>query len=148
MSAEKQSLKGGCYCSAVRYEASSPPVMRAQCHCRACQHFSGGGPNHYALIPNDKFNYTADEPARFARSDLENPITREFCGKCGTHLVSRRPGLDFAIIKVGTLDHPDAAGEPTDAIYCDEKADFHVLPEGLPAFDTLPPRPGSKSKED
>jgi len=27
------------------------------------------------------------------RSDLAGAVTREFCAECGTHLVTRRPGL-------------------------------------------------------
>jgi hypothetical protein len=79
-------------------------------------------------------------PNMFARSDLERPVTREFCGKCGTHLTTRRPGLPAVILKVGTLDDPSLFGSPQMAIYTIDKQSFHQIPEGLPAFERLPPR--------
>jgi hypothetical protein len=132
--------EGHCYCGAVRYEISAAPVFNAQCHCRECQYISGGSPNMFMLMPQDGFRYTKGTPKQFSRSDLENPVTREFCGECGTHLVTRRPGLPAAIIKVGTLDDPTLYGTPTMAIYTVDKQPFHVIAEGLPTFERLPPR--------
>ena len=133
-------LEGGCYCGNVRYVAEGEPMMKAQCHCRECQYISGGSPNMFMLMPQDGFQYTKGMPKQFSRSDLENPVTREFCGECGTHLVTRRPGLPAAIIKVGTLDDPTLYGTPTMAIYTVDKQPFHIIAEGLPTFERLPPR--------
>ncbi|MBL8543190.1 MAG: GFA family protein [Hyphomonadaceae bacterium] len=133
-------LSGGCYCGAVRYEAEGEPSFRAQCHCRECQYITGGGPNFFLMMPAQGFRYTKGEPKAFARSDIANAYTREFCGTCGTHLVTRRADLPAVVIKVGTLDDPKLFEGPQMAIYTIDKQPFHVLPEGLPAFERLPGR--------
>ena len=133
------SMSGGCYCGAVRYEISADPMMKAQCHCRECQYISGGSANVFMVVPEDGFTYTQGEPARFSRSDLEEPVTREFCGNCGTPLVSLAPGLPGAVIlKVGSLDDVSAYETPNMAIFCCDKQAFHHVPEGMPAFDKMP----------
>ena len=133
-------LEGGCYCGAVRYAAEGAPILKAQCCCRECQYISGGAPNMFMLMPGEGFGYTRGAPKRFARKDLERPVTREFCGECGTHLATRRPGLAAVILKVGTLDDPGVFGGPKMAIYTIDKQAFHHIPDGVPAFERLPPR--------
>ncbi|HLW93236.1 MAG TPA: GFA family protein [Roseiarcus sp.] len=127
-------FEGGCYCGAVRYAADGEPMLRAQCHCRECQYISGGAPNMFLLMPPNGFRYTMGTPKRFTRSDIERPVTREFCVECGTHLTTRRPGLDAIILKIGTLDDPSLYGAPQMAIFTIDKQAFHLIPEGLPAF--------------
>ncbi len=133
-------LEGGCYCRKVRYIAEGEPRLRAECLCRECQYITGGGPNLFMLMPPEGFRYTSGEPKTFTRSDLDQPVTREFCETCGTHLTTRRPGLPFVILKIGTLDDPGLYSAPQMAIFTVDKQPFHVLPEGLPAFERLPPR--------
>ena len=124
-------LEGGCYCGSVRYVAEGEPMLKAQCHCRECQYISGGSPNMFMLMPVDGFSFTKGTPKQFTRSDLEGAVTREFCAECGTHLITRRPGLSAVILKVGTLDDPALFGTPKMAIYTIDKQAFHVIPEGL-----------------
>ncbi len=133
-------MEGGCYCGEIRYRAEGEAIFKAQCHCRECQTFSGGGPNYFMVLPSDGFHYTSGQPRSFTRSDLEKPVTREFCGTCGTHLVTLRPGQDIVILKVGTLDEPAAYGGPGAAIYTRDRQPFHEIPEGLAQFDGLPER--------
>jgi hypothetical protein len=133
-------LEGGCYCGAVRYRAEGDPMMQAQCHCRECQYITGGAPNMFMAMPIAGFNYTKGAPKQFKRSDLERPVTREFCAECGTHLATRPPGFPAVIIKVGTLDDPDQFEGPTMAIYTVDRQSFHHIAEGLPAFERLPGR--------
>lgn len=133
-------LEGGCYCGAVRYETEGEPVLKAQCHCRECQYISGGAPNMFMLMPRERFRYTKGAPKTFKRTDIDPAVTREFCADCGTHLTTRRPGLDPLIVKVGTLDDPAAFGSPVMAIYTCDIQPFHLIPDGVPSFEKLPPR--------
>ena len=133
-------LEGGCYCGALRYQAEGDPLFKAQCHCRECQYISGGSVNVTIAMPEAGFRYTKGSPKRFERSDLENPVVREFCGTCGTHTVSRPKGMPAALLKVGTLDDPSLFGGPQMAIYLCDKQSFHHVPEGVATFERVPGR--------
>lgn len=132
-------LEGGCYCGKVRYVAEGAPRLQAECYCRPCQYISGGAPHMFMLLSPDTFRYVQGQPKTFARSDLEKPVTREFCEECGTHMATRRQDLPFLILKIGTLDDPKVF-TPQMAIYTAEKQAFHCIAEGLPAFPGMPPR--------
>lgn len=131
-------FEGGCYCGQVRFVAEGAPRLKAQCHCRACQHITGGAPNLFMLMPTEGFSWTKGQPKQFARPDLAAPVIREFCADCGAHLTGRRPGVDGVIVKVGALDDPGAYGGPRLAIFTAERQAFHVIPDGMPAFEGLP----------
>ncbi len=133
-------LEGGCYCGALRYVAEGDPMMRGQCHCRECQHITGGAPNLFMLMPASGFAYTQGAPKQFIRSDLESPVTREFCATCGTHIMSRPKGAPFVVLKAGTLDDVAQFGAPQMAIHTADKQAFHHIPDGMLSFERLPPR--------
>ncbi|MBV9995436.1 MAG: GFA family protein [Caulobacteraceae bacterium] len=133
-------LEGGCYCGGLRFVAEGEPLMKAQCHCRECQYISGGGPNFIIGMPANGFAYVRGKPAKFARADLAHPVTREFCPTCGTHLATKPPGGPMVVIKVGALDDPALYGGPEMAIYLHDKQSFHLVPEGIAAFERFPPR--------
>lgn len=132
-------IEGGCYCKKLRYRASGEPLFRAQCHCRECQYITGGSPNVILGMPADGFAYTRGAARGFARSDLPAPVTREFCPDCGTHLLTRAPGMPTAVfLKVGGFDDPSLFGGPQMVVYAAERQSFHQLPEGIPIFERGP----------
>src|SRR5438876_9846382 len=49
---------GGCVCGAIRYECSAEPIMTFKCHCRDCQHVTGGGFVPGLLVPASAFGLT------------------------------------------------------------------------------------------
>jgi hypothetical protein len=132
-------LQGGCYCGALRYQAKGDAVFKGQCHCRECQYISGGHPNAVMGLSEAGFSYTKGTPKQFRRTDLPNPVTREFCGECGTHILAKSPALPgVMLVKVGTLDDPAAYGGPQMVIYTIDKQSFHHVPEGVPSFERVP----------
>jgi hypothetical protein len=132
-------IQGGCYCGAVRFRASGDPIFKGQCHCRECQYIAGGHPNVTMAMPESGFSYSKGAPKQHRRADLPNPVTREFCAECGTHLLARSPALPGAVLlKVGTFDDPSVYGGPQMAIYLVDKQPFHHVPEGVPTFERVP----------
>ena len=117
-------------------------MFQGQCHCRECQYISGGNPNVIVAMPEAGFSYTKGDPKGFARSDLDNPVTREFCADCGTHILAKSPALPGAlIIKVGVMDDPKAYAGPQMAIFGCDRQSFHAVPEGIPFFEKGPGSP-------
>jgi hypothetical protein len=85
------------------------------------------------------FAYTKGAPKTYTRPDKADAVTREFCAVCGTHMVSRRPGLPPVVLKIGTLDDPSVYGGAEAAIFTAEGQPFHLVADGVPAFAGLPP---------
>ncbi|MGI9591689.1 MAG: GFA family protein [Myxococcota bacterium] len=132
-------IEGGCYCGELRFKAEGEPLLRGQCHCRECQYISGGSPNVVMGMPEAGFSYTRGEPRKFQRKDLETPVTREFCGACGTPILSRAPGMPGAVLlKVGCFDDPSVIGMPQMAIFLCDRQPFHTVPDGVATFERLP----------
>jgi len=132
-------LQGGCYCGAVRYKATGDSMFSGQCHCRECQYMTGGHPNVIMAMPEAGFSYVKGSAKQYRRSDLKDPVTREFCPECGTHLLaksSKVPGQ--VLLKVGTLDDPAAFAGPQMVIFTIDKRSFHHVPEGVPTFERAP----------
>ena len=132
---------GGCYCKAVRFAFEGEPAMKAQCHCRECQYFSGGQPNFFLALPEEGLTLLsgAEVIASFARDDLPNAVTRQFCATCGTPLWTISPRVPGAlIVKAGVFDDPAALGGPQVIVQTADAQPFHHIPEGIPAFERFP----------
>ncbi len=129
-------VEGGCYCGAVRYRAEGEPLLKAECFCRECQYITGGNSVHIMAMPAAGFQLTKGETRAFARADLKNPVSREFCPACGTHLLTRAPGFPAGVIlKVGSMDDPSCYGGPATAHFaCDMQTYHHATPD-IPVFD-------------
>jgi hypothetical protein len=134
-------LTGGCYCGAVRFEAVGEPMMKAQCHCRECQYFTGGQPNDFIAMPISGVTFTKGASKGFAHPDKPGGVCREFCGDCGTPLFTRAPAMPTALIfKVGALDDPSVFGRPQIIMQTADAQSFHIIPDGIPAFARWPGR--------
>lgn len=131
-------FEGGCCCGALRYVAEGEPLMKAQCHCRECQYYTGGPAALVMTMPLAGFRYTKGEPSHYKSADA-SAATRDFCPACGTHTVSR-PDAPVVVVKIGTLDDPTQFGAPEMAIHVADKQPFQHIADGLPAFERLRPR--------
>ncbi|MGH1454433.1 MAG: GFA family protein [Paracoccaceae bacterium] len=130
---------GKCYCGDIEYQVDGDPMLKGQCLCRECQYISGGGANFFMVMPEAGFKYTKGTPAQFTRSDIDQARTRDFCPNCGTHILTRRATGGVVILKIGTLDDPQADyGGPQTAIFTIDRQPWHIVAEGLPCFERMP----------
>ena len=131
-------IEGGCYCGEIRYVSEKRAQGQLQCHCRECQYITGGNPNAIMVVPEEGFRFTKGTPTNFTRKDLERPVTRFFCAKCGTAIGTRSPARQGSfIIKIGTLDDPSDFW-PQMAIFTVDQQPYHHIPEGIPAHYRRP----------
>jgi len=133
-------LEGGCYCGKVRYVAEGQPMLKAQCHCRECQYVSGGSPNVFMLMPPAGFSYVRGVPKQFLRQRSRQ--------RGDTRILRRlRDASDEAPTRVARgdfegrhHDDPSVFGNAQMAIFTVDKQPFHLIAEGVPIFERLPPR--------
>ena len=131
-------ITGGCYCKQVRYRAVGPALLKAECYCRECQFISGGGAMMVMAVPNEGFAIEG-ETRGYARDDWPNAVTRVFCTKCGTHVLTRAPGFPQGVIlKVGSLDDPAVFGTPDFAAWAQDAQPYHRLPTDIPVHSKWP----------
>ena len=132
-------IEGGCACGAVRFRINGPLMGMGVCHCRACQHSTGGGPNYVAIAPKGSLEVTKGTARTYhSKADSGADIGRAFCADCGSPLWSE-PGADLPImaVKAGALDDPSGL-TPSMHIYTEAAQPWHLMHEGLPAFPRSP----------
>jgi hypothetical protein len=102
--------KGGCLCSALRYEIYQPPVAMYACHCTVCQRQTGSAFSLAAVVAGGAFHLTGADPRPIQRTaDSDRVITGWVCPDCGTLICGGpKPGSaplpEFRVVRGGTLD--------------------------------------------
>ena len=93
---------GACFCGAVKIEAAGEPQAMGYCHCRSCRSWSGGPVNAFTLWAPDAVKVTAgaDNIATYQKTELSQ---RQYCAKCGGHLMTNHPTLGVVDVFAATL---------------------------------------------
>ena len=127
------SHKGECFCGAVKLEVSGEPEAMGYCHCRSCRSWSGGPVNAFSLWKPENVKVTAgaENIASFKKTELSH---RQYCGKCGGHLMTNHPPLGMVDVFAATL--PTLKFAPVVHVNYSET----VLPmkDGLPKLRDFP----------
>ena len=122
-------VTGGCFCGAVRYEIRGEPSVVAHCHCTMCRRTAGAPFVTWATYARAALRFVAGSPAELRSSP---PVTRTFCGSCGTPLTfatTEEPdGID---VTVASMDRPEAV-PPGAHIWTDSALPWLVLDDDLP----------------
>jgi hypothetical protein len=127
------SLKGQCFCGAVKLEASGAPEAMGYCHCRSCRSWSGGPVNAFSLWRPDAVAVTDGEAfvATYAGSPLSE---RKYCSKCGGHLMTNHPPLGLVDVFAATL--PDLDFQP--GVHVNYAETVLRMKDGLPKLKDFP----------
>ena len=133
---------GGCACGAIRYESTAQPTMMFKCHCRDCQHATGGGHACVVIVPADAFEITRGERRYyFTASGAVGEHKRGYCAECGSRLTGgeNREGTTGMVgINAGSLDDPSWF-RPQMAIFASDAQPWDPMDSSLPKYDTYPP---------
>jgi hypothetical protein len=134
----ERDLSGSCFCGAVRYRVTRPPMIVHCCHCRDCQKQTGGAFAINAVIERSAIELIegSEEPVRTTvttDSGRHHDIYR--CAACHTALWSdygRRGVMVF--LRVATLDQGQAIA-PDVHIFTRSKLPWVLLPPEARRFD-------------
>ena len=135
-------LAGHCFCNAIEYTISAPPLNVYICHCLDCRRFSGTAFCHNAL-----FDEAALKILQPPKDELDQALTmfgdkengyRQFCAKCGSPLFMTAGGMPGKIIvAVGTVDgsEKDERFKPAAQGWCKRRDGWLGPVEGGSEFD-------------
>jgi len=133
--------KGQCFCGAVQVEVSGEPVAMGYCHCSSCRSWSGAPVNAFSLWKPQAVKLTAgaEHVATFQKTPFSQ---RQYCAKCGGHLMNRHPTI--GLIDVYAATTPTFRFSPGVHVnYADT-----VLPmrDGLPKLKDFPAELGGSGE--
>ncbi len=135
------SLTGKCFCGAVELEVTGAPEAMGYCHCGSCRSWSGGPVNAFSLWKPEAVRITAgaENVAMFQKTKTSQ---RQYCGKCGGHLMTNHP--TFGLVDVFAATIPGLAFAPRVHVNYAET----VLPmrDGLPKLKDFPAELGGSGE--
>lgn len=93
---------GSCFCGAVQIEAIGAPVGMGYCHCASCRSWSAGPVNAFTLWQPEqvKVRKGSEFIGHYQKTDMSD---RQFCTRCGGHLMTAHPPLGLIDVYAATL---------------------------------------------
>lgn len=124
------SYSGSCLCRSIRYEIHRNHLNAIHCYCYMCRKAHGTAFSTHVLAAPVQVVWTRGESLRIAYESSPNSF-REFCPKCGTHiLVHGQSGDNSLSIPAGTID-----GDPELTIlghmYTEDLVSWYEISDGL-----------------
>jgi hypothetical protein len=136
------SYKGSCFCGAVTISVAGEPSAMGYCHCSSCRSWSGGPVNAFSLWPPETVVVNSGEEniETFAKTEMSE---RQYCRKCGGHLMTRHPGL--GVVDVFTATIPDLNFKP--GLHINYAETVLPIKDGLTKFRDFPADFGGSGEE-
>ena len=93
---------GRCFCGSVVLEVTGSPEAMGYCHCSSCRSWSGGPVNAFSLWKPEavQVQLGAEHVATFQKTSLSE---RQYCKKCGGHLMTKHPTLGLVDVFAATI---------------------------------------------
>ncbi|MER9918167.1 MULTISPECIES: GFA family protein [unclassified Mesorhizobium] len=94
--------KGGCFCGAAEIEVHGAAEAMGYCHCGSCRSWSASPVNAFTLWKpqNVKVTGGAEFLSGFEKTEMSD---RQFCTKCGGHLMTVHPPLGLVDVYAATI---------------------------------------------
>ncbi|MBC9180061.1 GFA family protein [Pseudoroseomonas ludipueritiae] len=135
------SYKGACFCGAVELRVTGQPDVMGYCHCRSCRSWSGGPVNAFSLWQPEAVEVTkgAEHIGAFAKTPMTE---RQFCKRCGGHLMARHPSLQMVDVFAATI--PELPFVP--AVHLNYAETVLPMRDGLPKMRDFPAEVGGSGE--
>ena len=93
---------GTCFCGAVEVQVTGAPEGMGYCHCASCRSWSGGPVNAFTLWKPENVQVTrgAEAVGHFQKTPMSD---RQFCTRCGGHLMTHHPTLGLTDVFAATI---------------------------------------------
>lgn len=132
-----KTVKGRCFCGAVQISVTGHPEVMGYCHCESCRSWSAAPVNAFTLWKPDKVKVTkgAENIATFHKTERSH---RQFCRKCGGHLMTMHPIWNLIDVYAATI--PDLAFQPQ--VHVNYGETVMAIRDGLPKLKDLPKEMG------
>ncbi|MBK7974428.1 MAG: GFA family protein [Deltaproteobacteria bacterium] len=128
-------IEGGCLCGAVRYRVTGEPKYRVMCHCESCRRAAGSPVVAWVTFEPANFAFTKGQPVSYRSSP---PVTRTFCGTCGTPLTYVRVDRpDDVDLTTASLDRPGDF-PPVAHLWMEDALPWVRFGDELPVFQRSP----------
>jgi hypothetical protein len=132
---------GNCFCGAVGVEVTGAPEAMGYCHCESCRSWSAGPVNAFTLWKPENVRVTRGEDliGRFKKTENSD---RQYCTRCGGHLMTDHPG--FGLIDVYAATLPTLAFKP--ALHVNYAETVLPMKDGLPKMKDFPSELGGSGE--
>jgi hypothetical protein len=130
-------FSGGCACGAIRYECGTAPIAMFKCHCRDCQHVTGGAFSAVVYVPLASFKLTRGSLRYHDTPSLSGGHNkRGFCPDCGSRISGGENSVGIGIT-AGSLDDPSWFRSQMD-IFVSDAQPWDILDTRTPKFEHYP----------
>jgi len=127
------SYLGSCFCGAVEIEVTGKPEAMGYCHCHSCRSWSAAPVNAFSLWKTEAIEVKsgADQIATFQKTPFSE---RQYCKKCGGHLMNRHPTVGLVDVYAATIPGlPFAPG-----VHVNYAETVLPMKDGLPKLKDFP----------
>jgi hypothetical protein len=127
------SYLGSCFCGAVKIEVTGKPEAMGYCHCNSCRSWSAAPVNAFSLWKPEAVEVKsgADQIATFQKTPFSE---RQYCKKCGGHLMNRHPTIGLVDVYAATIPGlPFAPG-----VHVNYAETVLPMKDGLPKLKDFP----------
>ena len=132
---------GACFCGAVQFTASGAPKEMGYCHCSSCRAYSGAPVTAFALWDADNVRVTAGAEL-LGKINKTGMTERNFCMRCGGHLMNRHPSLGLTDIPAGLLSDLDFRP----SVHLNYAETVMPMKDGLPKLRDFPAEVGGSGE--
>ena len=123
---------GECFCGKVKYQVDGRLRDARSCHCSRCRKAFSSQASAYALVDPSKFKWLSGKDILTSYIGSHG-FGLQFCSQCGSTLCGILNGVVHGVT-LGCVNG-DPKIEIGKHIYVGSKAQWEIIPEGVPQFN-------------